>query len=506
MSTLFDKTSLPLWLWIVIIVVGSLCIMGAVGVVILCMVRRRRTAGSVSDIPTRKMTVRRGRVVPASHYLSLTGSKFGLNQFDDDARTNGTRSKSPFEWWNTIKEKRRSHHDDVSHLEASPASKSRLNLNYSVHDTPKSPTDISTEKGPVSRVEEVKAPEPSPTLQKPARVASFSRPFGSDQYQEQPSTEWANKIHARNLSMIKESSPHTSVVSHRTLERRSSRLSGYNPGDSTRRERRPSDHQAGPRRGSNPRNDSRNDYQQPRRSSNHRIDTRNDQQQPRRTSNHRMDPQHDQQQPRRSSSRPSQQRPSNEYNYDSRRPSYGSRRSSDARPDGRRPSGGSSRPSPSSSRRASDRSGTSMRRPAMPIPIPINPSPPMDTSDVPRPIAYRGSRHSLGEEAMASASTLSKRSSVHSRPESITDYTDLARRSSRPKSLVLDDAPSQDAGYYAPRAEMMPVEALPQPPTPTTPTSNPSRAPSIGRSNSRKGNVLRKKSIKRQEVLSYVGA
>lgn len=492
MSTLFDQTSLPLWLWVVIIVVGSLCIIGAIGVVILCMVRRRRTTGSVSEMPTRKMTVRRGRVVPASHYLSLTGSKFGLNQFDDDARTNGTRSKSPFEWWNTIKEKRKSQHDDLSHFEG-PEGKAMSQGHYHEPTSPISPT---TEKVPMANVQDV---QETPTVQRPARVASFSRPFNPPQ--ENPdSPGWTKQAHGRNLSMIKEAaSPHTSVILPRTLERRSSRLSGYTPGESTRKERRPSDHYGDSRRPSDSQSYSGRSSGSSRRPSDARPDGQR-QTRPRGTSDSRSDA----------------QRP------------YGSRRQSDARSDGYRSDGyrsdaprsdryrshsDSTRPTPSSSKRTSGRSGPSPRRSRAP---PIDTAPPHPQHpEVPRPVAYRGSRHSLGEEAPTvnhSSSTLSKRNSVASRPESLTDreFADLSRRNSRPKSLILDEtAAPQDAGYWAPRAEMMPTDASQQPPTPTTPTSTsrgPSRASSIGTSNSRKGNVLRKKSIKRQEVMSYVGA
>jgi hypothetical protein len=60
--------------------------------------------------PTRKVTIRRGRMVSSSRYLSLTGSKFGLGQFlnmeekdqeKDQGDRSRSRSKSPFMWWLT---------------------------------------------------------------------------------------------------------------------------------------------------------------------------------------------------------------------------------------------------------------------------------------------------------------------------------------------------------------------------------------------------------------------
>lgn len=472
--SVLDNTSLPLWLWIVVFVVGSLCVVGAIGVVLICMLRRNKRGEQIEDAPTRKMTVRRGRVVPASHYLSLTGSKFGLNQFDDDARANGARSKSPFEWWNTIKEKRRSHHGETLHFD-SPESKARLRD----ISRPGSNTGLYEEKEPVVR--EVHLEEPSPTPPT-GRVPSFSRPLPAQP--DDPSPIWAQPSHRRDLSMIKEASPHVSMVSSRSLERRSSRLSTYNPGESTRRERRSSNHEG--RRPSHPRtNDSHAFRHKSRKHSEARGDPINKPHHESRQYSKREHPAES-----RSRRRPSQ---TSQYQSDGGLSRQYSQTSTPSV---------STRPSPVSSRRPSARSSSSIRRPSHPSPI--------DSSavcgEIPRPVAYRGSRHSLGEQDMTNASTsTSKRNSLVSRGDGMTDYPELSRKPSRPKSLLLDDAPPQDAGYYASRAEMMPAEKPPAPPTPTTPTG-PSRSPSIGRSSSKKGNVLRKKSIKRQEVVSFVGA
>ena len=648
MSTLFDNTSLPLWLWIVIIVVGSLCILGVTAVVVLCLVRRRRAAGSVSDLPTRKMTVRRGRLVPTSNYLSLTGSKFGLNQFDEDARTGGARSKSPFEWWNTVKEKRRSHHDDL-YSDGSPESKAKLNSTQP-RERPSPPVSPTTEKTPTAIVQEVSTnPTPSP-IERPARVASFSRPFNPSLYEHSnDSSQSASKPHNRNLSMIKEAnSPHNSVIAPRNnLERRSSQLSGYIPGESTRRDRRPSQGNYqnrqpiiprsqrssstgnGPRRNSesrpvdnrrpsgqytdnsHPPNHPRSPHRsssgdRPRRASESRAavdkrrpsnppyynpqpqysvdprsrsidrsrrtsDSRPSESRSRPNSSHRNSGPTPNNRSRPSSShRPSESNPNNRSRPNSRPTSLSRRASNDDRsnhqvpqppqqqpyqqqyqqsysqsgtypqPQSRpgpypqaqphqRSQNSSTRPSPSSSRRTSDRSGSSTQR--------LNPrqqtsstSPPIPAQqqrpEVPRPIAYRGSRHSLGEDPMAahpnnSGTALSKRSSTHStsRPESVVSFSDLSRelsrKNSRPKSLVLDveaQPQLQGADYYASRAEMMPrgrgrEEVQQQPPTPTSMGSAGSaRAPSVGKRSKGKGNVLRKKSLKRMEVVSFVGA
>jgi hypothetical protein len=73
-----------------------------------CCARRtrakRKSLPSPVLAPTRKVTVRRGRMVSSSRYLSLTGSKFGLGQFmnmeeKDQTEKSRSRSRSPFMWW-----------------------------------------------------------------------------------------------------------------------------------------------------------------------------------------------------------------------------------------------------------------------------------------------------------------------------------------------------------------------------------------------------------------------
>ncbi|KPI40339.1 uncharacterized protein AB675_7490 [Cyphellophora attinorum] len=432
-------------------------------------------------MPTRKMTVRRGRVVPASHYLSLTGSKFGLNQFVDDARTNGTRSKSPFEWWNTIKEKRRSHHDDLSQFETSPDSKARMNAAYG-HE-PASPISPTTEKAPAASVEEVT--NTSATIERPARVASFSRPFNP--IQENPdSPSWNKQAHGRNLSMIKEAaSPHNSakvpagsddpVIIPQVLDARASHglsriLTQHRATDRTKV-----------------------------RSMGHRMVKITDHNKAltlvKVTAQTEAGPAV-------RGGQPTHARMANEAGHLDGAVIHGL--------------------AVTDNQALGDRVIPVLTRIVHILPLPgrVPQIPGGPATGLARQCAEmhahrRLNSPSLGEETAAannSSSALSKRSSVASRSESLADreYAELQRRNSRPKSLVLDEtAQPQDAGYWASRAEMMPTEHPTQPTTPTTPTGpsrNPSRNSSIGRPSSRKGNVLRKKSIKRQEVISYVGA
>ena len=107
MATVFDHSTLPLWLFIVIICVGALVIIGTVlGIWRWTVYRKKnkRLSGAAlpsPGLPTRKVTVRRGRVIPASHYLSLTGSVFGLGAFMnmDEKRSSRGGRRSPFGIW-----------------------------------------------------------------------------------------------------------------------------------------------------------------------------------------------------------------------------------------------------------------------------------------------------------------------------------------------------------------------------------------------------------------------
>src|SRR5437763_10838867 len=108
MASPFSHSRLKLWIWIVIIAAGSIILLSLLVLDWWWGARRKRTKTkslpSPVLAPTRKVTIRRGRMVSSSRYLSLTGSKFGLGQFmnteekDLGDKSRG-RSKSPFTWW-----------------------------------------------------------------------------------------------------------------------------------------------------------------------------------------------------------------------------------------------------------------------------------------------------------------------------------------------------------------------------------------------------------------------
>jgi hypothetical protein len=353
MSTLLDRTSLPAWVFIIIIALGSLCIIATSAIIIrCCILRRNAKRNSVVDAgPMRRMTVRRGRMVPASNYLSLTGSRFGLNQFDE-AETLRSRSKSPFEWWSSIKE-RKSHHDEMSYIESGRGRPRSAGDIFSRKDFAQSTSSLASDKQVMTNIQEVEPSMPSPTaLPSPTstRTNSFSRPFASR-------ASSSPFVHSRGLSMIEEASPHNSIISVRSNTRRSGHLSGTNVVDG------------------------------------------------------------------------------NLTRYEPRRPSSTSRTSS------------LSSPSTPSFRSISE------------------------VPEVPKPVAYRGSRSSLGEPEPRPS--LSHRSSM-SRHDSVTG---VSRHSSKPPMPANDNTEE----YWSSRPDLQPVQ-----------------------SNSKKGKVLRKKSLKRQEVYSMV--
>jgi hypothetical protein len=105
MSTdLSHNATVPLWGFIVIIAVGSIIIVGSVFFGLRYYISHHDSDNdSIRNDPetVRRVTVRRGRIVPQSHYMSLTGSRFGVGAFGEDSRS-GARSMSPFEWWNNV--------------------------------------------------------------------------------------------------------------------------------------------------------------------------------------------------------------------------------------------------------------------------------------------------------------------------------------------------------------------------------------------------------------------
>ncbi len=105
MATLLSHTPVPLWAWIVIIASGSIILLAMSATLWWCCTRpnwrREATLPNPVLAPTRKVTIRRGRLVDSSRRVSLTGSKFGVGQFktleEKDQET--ARSRSPFMWW-----------------------------------------------------------------------------------------------------------------------------------------------------------------------------------------------------------------------------------------------------------------------------------------------------------------------------------------------------------------------------------------------------------------------
>ena len=108
MPSLLNRSRLKLWAWVVIIAAGSIVLLSVLFLGMWCWARRHRARRKTLPSPvlsaTRRVTVRRGRMVSSSRYLSLTGSKFGLGQFmnmeeKDQGDKGRSRSKSPFMWW-----------------------------------------------------------------------------------------------------------------------------------------------------------------------------------------------------------------------------------------------------------------------------------------------------------------------------------------------------------------------------------------------------------------------
>ena len=203
-----------MWAWIVVIVIGSLLLLGTIAFSIRLFIIRRRKDEFVDafgdeNLPQRRVTVRRGRIVEQSKHLSLTGSKFGLNAFNPEDDRAGARSKSPFEWWTSVKNRSQSENshrnsqmtqitndDFYSH----PTSPEQPRI-YQRHDLTYSSTSLasSTKGSDVSTSIREESEPMSPTYP----VRNFSRSFSRQ------------GSRPRALSRIEESSPHTSMISAR---------------------------------------------------------------------------------------------------------------------------------------------------------------------------------------------------------------------------------------------------------------------------------------------------
>lgn len=220
MSSLLDNKILPLWAWIIIIVFGSFAVIGIVAFVARCIVVKRRKTDFLDtfgddNLPQRRVTVRRGRTVPTSNYLSLTGSKFGLNAFLEDGDGNsrtGARSKSPFEWWSHLNKRSDSRQSyatqftgDGSSIFASTTSPQPPQRVYQRREFQQSTTSLSTDFkdedfNTTTSVVEVERPASPP---KPP--PNFSRSFSSQGHR--------HDRRQNKLSRIEEASPHTSMIS-----------------------------------------------------------------------------------------------------------------------------------------------------------------------------------------------------------------------------------------------------------------------------------------------------
>ena len=369
MKTAIGELPFQLWVFIVIVVVGSACLITTTAIIIRCCVlrrRRRKTQQSLEDLgPMRRVTVRRGRMVPASHYESLTGSRFGINQFEDND-TVKTGRKSPFDFWSGNKRESRRGKSVDEMTESSFRAKSP-SASAALYGSEFSQSTQSLDKYATTTIHEVDEPPEPELAARPVRNTSFSRPF--------PRTPTSPFPRPQQLSMIEESSPHTSYISTK-----STRQSGIPHFDSNMS-----------------RMDQNRSTPSTRRSSNNHT--------PSMLSNIQI-------------------------NVDAPRSS-----------------------ALTSSTTASLRGF---------------PTPP---TAVPMPISYRGSRSSLGETEVPRPS-LSHHSSLsrHDSPVNVPD------QSSEWPSV----APPMEQSYWGSRPDLKPVS----------------------RSTSKKGKVLRKKSLKKQEVLS----
>lgn len=368
MSTLLSNPPLPLWAYIVIIVVGSLLVIGVGVVIIRCCIARRKSpeTGHFDLQPERKVTLRRGRMVDASHYESLTGSRFGIGQFDEiDAAK--SRSRSPFEWWNTILDRSQSRQDSSSQLDttsiratqSTPSLYGKREFAFSTHSL------NEKERLEVVSTQEILPRHPSPLSERPTSHTNFSRSFVT----RPPNSPLT--IRSNTLSRIEEAtSPHHSMISTISMTNRSSRISIIKPADG------------------------------------------------------------------------------NLTRFDNKRSSDSSSRKSFH----------TASASPMSTNEHLAR---------------------QDVLTVPRPIAYRGSRSSLGESVSRRDSAIRK-SSNDDLVENPQSFTDISRRSSK----NLKAGQELEDGYWNNREVSQPINRNP----------------------SKKGNVLRKKSLRRAEIVSMVDA
>lgn len=231
MGNLLNNNVAPLWVWIVVIAVGSALLIGIVTAVILCCIRRRRNR-SKKDLEsgglTRRVTLKNGRLVEQTNHVSLTGSNFGLmSDYNPERSTSPTiqRGSSPFDWWAGIKERSASRQSNRSQDTASVLDRpaSAANDMYRAIDT--SPPRLSltslnekniarstTSLSDVSNVSTISKPLIAMTAEsRRARAVNFSRP--------QPRRTPTNTSRHR-LSIINETTPRNSFLSMSSLRAR----------------------------------------------------------------------------------------------------------------------------------------------------------------------------------------------------------------------------------------------------------------------------------------------
>ncbi|KAI1616831.1 hypothetical protein EDD37DRAFT_60007 [Exophiala viscosa] len=223
MTTLLAHTGVPLWVYIVLIAVGSTVLLLTIAALSRWWFVRRK-ASQKRDYDgltgaTRHVTLRRGRVVPTSQHLSLTGSRFGMRQFgmlaDNDSTHTGRRS--PFEWWNTIiTERSQSRQDQMSQLETGSLTPRSVYGFTRQELGPTTPTQTpEKDQDATARTWEVTppsiSPSPSPSSQK---TVNFSRAF----VPRVPSSPVAQRSQF-TLSRISERSPHQSMISPAAADR-----------------------------------------------------------------------------------------------------------------------------------------------------------------------------------------------------------------------------------------------------------------------------------------------
>ena len=210
MAPLLKNSRIPLWAIIVVIAAGSLFVLGAVVCILRCLYIRSLRKQSQSlvglDVPTRQVTIRRGRVVPSSNHLSLTGSKFGVGAFDQDVETaentvGGPRSRSPFEWWATIRDRSQSRQGEMiqtgsllSNTQETPrppgSGYKASSLREFESSSDESPTTTTPPK--LQKLAKPASQGPQTATNRPNRPTNFSRKtpsFRSSDYPPSPRTQ-----------------------------------------------------------------------------------------------------------------------------------------------------------------------------------------------------------------------------------------------------------------------------------------------------------------------------